>query len=307
MGRRPGAFSAALSQEERESRDELLALRGHLPSSQPKVTEIEQELHQDILDEAGFVHDEQNPLVYVSSEEARRTDGVPHLVVHRKVALRKFPSTDANVLGVCEAGEQLTLFDLDTSGMWRKLHFKLKGGYGSIVEAWVMLRHEKLGWLVKKVGADPCPEATIKAAAQEAPGEPLPEASEDRPEEEDHTARVAALAAEFGERLCLMFAKDLRRFMPTDSRRRFEVVRKPVLAVRSLPSKDALIVTTAEFGQIVDTFGVDETGEWHKVYCRCTSSGREDAPLPDNPLPAWMLEKHESLGILLRPVEDAIG
>ena len=78
----------------------------------------------------------------------------------------------------------------------------------------------------------------------------------------DMTARAAALAAEFGERLTLMAAQDrpgdldtcdleafcrscsqdVRKFKATDNRRCFEVVRKPMVAVRTMPHKDALIV-----------------------------------------------------------------
>ncbi|CAE7389586.1 IRX7 [Symbiodinium pilosum] len=267
--------------------------------------EAEIVLVQDILDEAGFVLDENNPLIYVSGDEASRADGVPYVVVYKKVAIRKTPSTESHVLGAFEAGDQLTLFETDVTGAWRKLHFKLKGGYGSLVEAWVMLRHHKLGTLVQRTDGKSEKEAKV-------PGNLsgmllfMNRRQFSSAEDPDKTARASALAAEFGERLMLMEGKDVRRFMPTENRRSFEVVRKPVVAVRTMPHKDALIVTTAEYGRFVDTFGVDDTGEWRKVFCCCTSSGREDVPLPDAPLPAWMLEKHETLGVLLRPADDAM-
>eukprot|EP00439_Symbiodinium_sp_Y106_P063135 s1202_g9.t1 len=242
---------------------------------------------QDVLDEAGFVMDETLEQMTV------------------KVAIRKIPSTQSHVLGAFEAGDELTLFDADVTGAWRKLHYKLKGGYGSLVEAWVMLRHHEFGALVQRADGksdrveakEPVPtEAPVLAPAVDTSVE----------EEVDKTARAAALAAEFGERLMLMSAQDVRRFMPTGNRRTFEVAWKPTVAVRTMPHRDALIVTTAEHGLEIDTFGTDETGEWRKVYCSCTSSGREDAPLPETPLAAWMLEKHETLGVLLRSVEDAM-
>ncbi|CAE7212001.1 IRX7 [Symbiodinium sp. CCMP2456] len=271
MGRRPGAFSASLSQEDREVQAELLALRGHLPK-QLEADEIE-DRQKDVLDEAGFVMDENNPLVYVSKNDASRTDGVPYVVTYKKVAIRKIPSTESHVLGALEAGDKLTLFDADVTGAWRKLHYKLKGGYGSLVEAWVMLRHHQLGALVQRADGK-SDRVEAKAVSIEAPvAAPAVDASAE--EEVDKTARAAALAAEFGERLLLMSAQDVRRFMPTGNRRTFEVVWKPTVAVRTMPHKDALIVTTAEHGLQIDTFGTDETGEWRKVYCSCTSSGRE--------------------------------
>ena len=58
-------------------------------------------------------------------------------------------------------------------------------------------------------------------------------------------SKIVARMAGVAETLVLPGAsvglKDLRRFMPTENRRSFEVVRKPMVAVRTLPHKDALI------------------------------------------------------------------
>ena len=89
-----------------------------------------------------------------------------------------------------------------------------------------------------------------------------------------------------------------------DVRESFEVVRKPMVAVRSQPSTDSLIaagldfsvdvmscklggeanlvrphrnfqVFSVEFGQHVDTFGADDSGQWRRVYCQCTKAAKQ--------------------------------
>lgn len=293
--RSKGAFSA-LVEVEQEARDDLLALRG--------ITAGKEELNsrKDLLDEAGFIVDEKNSLVYVSAAEENRQDGIEHTVVYKKVAVRKGPSIDCHVLGAYEQGQQLMLFDSDDTGSWRKLHFRLRGGHGGLVEAWVMLRHPQLGVLVSRDGEEPPAAAPVAAPA--APVVPAatvrepPKASLHLPEEGDRAAHLAALAAEFGERLELM-AEDLHPNV-MNLKETFQVVRKPMVAVRSQPSTEGQIVFSVEYGTEVDTFGVDSSGLWRRVFCQCTRVAKQDAPLPREPVEAWIMEEHPSLGPLLR-------
>lgn len=293
--RSKGAFSA-LVEVEQEARDELLALRG--------ITAGKEELNsrKDLLDEAGFIVDEKNSLVYVSAAEENRQDGIEHTVVYKKVAVRKGPSIDCHVLGAYEQGQQLMLFDSDDTGSWRKLHFRLRGGHGGLVEAWVMLRHPQLGVLVSRDGEEPPAAAPVAAPA--APVVPAatvrepPKASLHLPEEGDRAAHLAALAAEFGERLELM-AEDLHPNV-MNLKETFQVVRKPMVAVRSQPSTEGQIVFSVEYGTEVDTFGVDSSGLWRRVFCQRTRVAKQDAPLPREPVEAWIMEEHPSLGPLLR-------
>ncbi|CAJ1419952.1 unnamed protein product [Effrenium voratum] len=120
---------------------------------------------------------------------------------------------------------------------------------------------------------------------------------------EDHTAHVAALAAEFGERLVLAAVEEVEPSVALRSEP-FEVVRKPMVAVRSQPSTEGLIVVSVEFGRRVDTFGLDSSGVWRRVFCKCTQTAKQEAPLPDAPLEAWIMEEHPSLGQLLRPLDQ---
>eukprot|EP00435_Cladocopium_sp_Y103_P057525 s1184_g19.t2 len=114
----------------------------------------------------------------------------------------------------------------------------------------------------------------------------------------DRAAHLAALAAEFGERLELM-AEDLHPSV-MNLKETFQVVRKPMVAVRSQPSTEGQIVFSVEYGTEVDTFGVDSSGLWRRVFCQCTRVAKQDAPLPREPVEAWMMEEHPSLGPLLR-------
>ncbi|CAK8998025.1 unnamed protein product [Durusdinium trenchii] len=215
----------------------------------------------------------------------------------RKVAIRKKPSVNAHVLGAFEYGQRLVLFEADETGTWRKLHFRLRGGHGGLVEAWVMLQHPQLGVLVSRDVEE----------LQAAPSPPQTNPVLDIPEEVDQAAHLAALAAEFGERLQLVQEKGLREYgIPQefmDVRESFEVVRKPMVAVRSQPSTDGLIVFSVEFGQHVDTFGADDSGQWRRVYCQCTKAAKQDVPLPRDPVQAWIMIQHPSLGQLLRHLE----
>merc|ERR1719150_2707889 len=50
----------------------------------------------------------------------------------------------------------LQTFDWDVSQEWRKIHYKLRGGWGSCVVAWVMVKHQQLGPLLRsELAADP--------------------------------------------------------------------------------------------------------------------------------------------------------
>ena len=137
--------------------------------------------------------------------------------------------------------------------------------------------------------------------------------------EEDRAAGLAALAAEWGERLRLAAAEELSGEAAgfLELREAYEVVHKPMLAVRSQPSTEGLIVArlagrrggafgvaqvvTLESGSRVETFGA--LGPWRRVFCRCTRSAKQDAPLPDTPVPAWVMEEHPALGRLLRRLQ----
>ena len=77
--------------------------------------------------------------------------------------------------GTCAMNRRRLPQDSDDTGSWRKLHFRLRGGHGGLVEAgtsrsavqiqrgsssssstkaWVMLRHPQLGVLVSRDGED---------------------------------------------------------------------------------------------------------------------------------------------------------
>ena len=305
MGRARGAFSS-LVEDAREARDELLALRG-IPTSQEELDsgkDGRRDREKDLLDEAGFIADEKHSLVYVSAAAERRDDGIEHTVVYKKVAVRKGPHIDCHVLGAFEKGHQLLLFEADETGMWRKLHFRLCGGHGGLVEAWVMLHHPQLGVLVSRDGEDPplAPPMPPNATAEPAVlATSLPQTSLQLPKEGDRAAHLATLAAEFGERLQLM-AEDLHPNI-MNQKETFQVVRQPVVAVRSQPSTEAQIVFSVEYGREVDTFGVDSSGLWRRVFCQCTRVANQDVPLPREPVEAWIMEEHPSLGPLLRSLE----
>lgn len=319
---RRGAFSTAVNAEEdRTDRDEYLALRFGGYAAKPRQEDDDEEPQEILeplekmeakgLDASGFVDDLDDPLQFVTDENRR--DGVEYEVVHKRVAIRKRPSTDARVFGACEKGERLKLFEADDeSGLWRKLHFRLLGGHGPLVEAWILTKHHQLGMLLRRLdgiaddvksGRRPAPRHFRPQAQGVAASEPLP----DFLGEDDQTARAAALVAEAGQRLRLARDVQLPSTMVVGEPQTFEVVRKPFVAVRSQPSTDGPIVLTAETGQIIDTFGMDESGLWRKVYCVVDLAGKavdEDtlAMLPTAPLEAWVLTKHERLGMLLKHV-----
>jgi len=300
---RQGAFSNSLAHEQRLATDELLALRGvsgeaagyKLPS---------QDL--DLRDEAGFITDDTNPLVYIPERDAEREDGIEFEVVHTRIAIRQIPSIEGRVLGAFEKGDRVQLFESDESGRWRRLHYRLRGGWGCLVEAWVLLHHEELGWLLKRSGSE------LEAAEASLPGSSLqgqaPQAEVDPLGTDDRTAAAASLASSAGQRLRLISAQELPETVVIGEQEQFEVVRRPFIAVRSQPRMDGPIVTTVEFGEHVDTFGEDESGLWRKVFCVCTTAGhkvQEQAvkQLCSSLLPAWMLLRHQDLGALLRSVD----
>eukprot|EP00931_Biecheleriopsis_adriatica_P123431 TRINITY_DN98478_c0_g1_i1.p1 TRINITY_DN98478_c0_g1~~TRINITY_DN98478_c0_g1_i1.p1 ORF type:complete len:302 (+),score=60.67 TRINITY_DN98478_c0_g1_i1:33-938(+) len=292
------AFSNAASADATAA-DELLALRGGYQQRLEDERGQNATTHQgsDLRDEAGFIVDEDNPLVYVSAREQARQDDVEYEVVHKRIAIRKRPAINAHVLGACEKGEKLCLFEADETGIWRKLHFRLRGGFGSLVEAWVMLRHEQLGALLRRT--DGLEEAltppAVRANAEVA--EPL---STRLSGAVDRTKAAAALAAELGQRLCLLSCQELPPRMVMGDVQRFEVIRQPFTAVRSQPSMDGAIVMTVEYGVQLDTFEYDDSGAWRKVFCTCTAS--EQVGVFETPLAAWMLVEHPALGPLLKEV-----
>lgn len=397
MGRL-GAFSALqqqhnpVAQDSDEPRGELAALREG--TWRKGSAETENELpDRDDRDEAGFPVDPTDPFVYVSATDGARKDAREYEVVHTRIAIRKRPSVESRVLGTAEKGEILNLYDWDKSHVWRKLHYRLRGGWGSLVEAWVMVRHQQLGSLLKPVGDllpedTPAEPAAPAAVASTAPSEPLRVNSEGagatpagpavRPRpaapgpagqapstHSDAAASAATAAAAVGRSLrllnntevlriaeevkvilasrqttaslklgsrrmlseldilkgrkeesdgeddeqdltlplttpsaeVLLPPKELLHAVETDGER-YEVVRRPFTAIRSQPSTNGQIVGTGEFGQVVDTFGWDETQTWRKVFCQ---SGHADE-LGGSLVAAWMLVTHPELGPLLRPV-----
>eukprot|EP00930_Biecheleria_cincta_P091791 TRINITY_DN81448_c0_g1_i1.p1 TRINITY_DN81448_c0_g1~~TRINITY_DN81448_c0_g1_i1.p1 ORF type:complete len:329 (+),score=80.40 TRINITY_DN81448_c0_g1_i1:72-1058(+) len=323
---RRGAFSTAVNAddaEDRTDREELLALRFGGYAAKPREDENEEQPEEILkplekmkamgLDESGFLDDVNDPLQFVTDENRR--DGVEYEVVYKRVAIRKSPSIDARVFGACEKGERLKLFESDDeSGLWRKLHFRLLGGHGPLVEAWILTKHHQLGLLLRRTDgiaddASPGRGAATRhfrpqagAAAEAAAGQPP-----DLSSEEDQTAAAAAIVANAGQRLSLAREVQLPSGIVHGGLETFEVVRKPFVAVRSRPRTDATIIFTAETGQIVETFGEDETGLWRKVFCVVDIAGKaidEEtlAMLPTAPLVAWVLTTHENLGMLLKPV-----
>jgi len=329
---RHGAFSAAAQDRDR---DELKALRGELQQASIRQQEGKSGTllleESDLRDEAGFLLDANNVLQYVSREEAARQDALEYEVAHKRVAIRKHPSADSHVLGASEQGEKLNLFEWDATGTWRKLHFRLPRG--GLVEAWVTISHQQLGVLLRRTDG-----VEVEALLQP---EPLPSDST------DVTATAAAAAAATGLRLHLLSALEmkeaghhsglspqrpreleseldrLRGLAETETEAEaekedstcvqlFEVVRRPFTAVRSQPSMTGHIVTTAEFGHTLDTFGWDSTRAWRKVYCRCSAASdplaaqEVTASSFSSPLVAWMLVEHPELGPLLRLVEDRL-
>merc|ERR1711920_905897 len=58
------------------------------------------------------------------------------------------------VIGMKSKGDRLDLFEWDVTHQWRAVHFTLRGGWGSTVKAWVMMKHPTLGVLLKPYHRD---------------------------------------------------------------------------------------------------------------------------------------------------------
>mmetsp|Transcript_5655 Transcript_5655/g.21398 ORF Transcript_5655/g.21398 Transcript_5655/m.21398 type:complete len:390 (+) Transcript_5655:62-1231(+) len=170
-GGRPGAFSLkqaelrqemdSQSQQEREASMELgklgLVASRALYLQRKVVEELEEEEHRD---ESGFFPEE-DALVYVTAAEASRDDGEECQVVYKRVAIRKNPSLEARVLGAACEGEVMFLLEWDETRTWRRLHYRLRGGWGGLVHAWVLMKHSQLGTLVRAPG-----EAVVRGPQQ---------------------------------------------------------------------------------------------------------------------------------------------
>eukprot|EP00933_Yihiella_yeosuensis_P008537 TRINITY_DN114035_c0_g1_i1.p1 TRINITY_DN114035_c0_g1~~TRINITY_DN114035_c0_g1_i1.p1 ORF type:complete len:310 (+),score=68.81 TRINITY_DN114035_c0_g1_i1:56-931(+) len=286
---RQGAFSAIAAAQERAAREELSILRGNF-QKEADITCNDRELR----DEAGFLLDDNEAIQYVSREDAERKDGIEFEVVHKRVAIRKRPDPKGHVLGALEKGEHVTLFDIDSSKTWRKLHFRLPGGKQRLVEAWVMLRHEELGTLLRRLDGL-CDKDVLPSDSGSLDDGIDPVVS--------RTEMAATQAAAAGLRLYLLSSAQLQEDEdPTifDDIQCFEVVRKPFTAVRSKPGTDGEIVTTAEFGEFVETFGWDCSSSWRKVFCRAGLNVEEAKAHSGKPVVAWMLVEHPEVGPLLR-------
>lgn len=181
MGRL-GAFSArqqhVQEKTDSEAKEELEKLKGHLrPHGETGP--------QDDRDEAGFAVDPDDPLVYVSQEQMKREDYKEYEVVHRRIAIRKKHATDGKVLGTADKGDIIRVFEWDPSRCWRKTHIRLQGGWGNLVEAWIMIRHHELGSLLVPVGG----------VAEELPPPPVPTASQSAAPAAEVLDSAAAAAA----------------------------------------------------------------------------------------------------------------
>jgi len=112
---------------------------------------VQKEEVQDGYGEDGYPVEEEDPLEYISGSQDR--SGEEYKVVYSRIAIRKRPSSDAKVIGAAVKGDSFQVFEWDPSRTWRKIHFRLRGGWGSKVAAWVMVRHPKLGTLLRPVNA----------------------------------------------------------------------------------------------------------------------------------------------------------
>eukprot|EP00418_Pyrodinium_bahamense_P074348 CAMPEP_0179101228 /NCGR_PEP_ID=MMETSP0796-20121207/46793_1 /TAXON_ID=73915 /ORGANISM="Pyrodinium bahamense, Strain pbaha01" /LENGTH=357 /DNA_ID=CAMNT_0020799075 /DNA_START=79 /DNA_END=1152 /DNA_ORIENTATION=+ len=136
--------------QEAEATEELNRLMGGALKKQD--TPQDRDRQRDSFGEDGFPEDEDEPLEYVNEQEAEQLPFEEVQVVYKRIAIRKRPSGEAKVIGTAELGQTLRTFGWDDTGSWRKIHYKLRGGWGSTVAAWVMHHHPKLGVLLKCPG-----------------------------------------------------------------------------------------------------------------------------------------------------------
>uniref|UniRef100_A0A7S4S1L9 Uncharacterized protein n=1 Tax=Alexandrium monilatum TaxID=311494 RepID=A0A7S4S1L9_9DINO len=128
--------------------------------------------------EDGFLPDDEDPLVHVTQEmEERLPPAVHYEVVFKRIAIRRRPSEEGKVFGTAVMGEKLATYSWDETGKWRQIHFRLLGGWGSKVVAWVMVSHPQLGVLIRPEGGQAAEAAPTVGLA---PVVPLQAAAEQR-------------------------------------------------------------------------------------------------------------------------------
>uniref|UniRef100_A0A7S1RM72 Uncharacterized protein n=1 Tax=Alexandrium catenella TaxID=2925 RepID=A0A7S1RM72_ALECA len=276
------------------------------------------------IDESGFP-EEGEPLRYVREDKLDEKVAQPYEVLRDRVAVRKLPHTNARVLEVLELGQVVQVFEWDETWTWRKTHSKLRGGIGGLVEAWVMIRHDNLGRLLAPVGyqEDPQPTAPeeVSVSALGMAEEPAREEERGRrggagPEFEAVVQANAWLIRNHDElRYCIsemgvataeptdmVTTADGTQIMPAADilavmgagRAPYEVVRRPLVIARSAPTPSGKMLSAVNVGTIVDTYGMDASGLWVRVFGQFGS-----CPLFG---PAWMLIEHTEFGTLLRAV-----
>lgn len=100
----------------------------------------------------------------VQSHDLSRRDWQEYEVVYSRIAIRAQPSTTGPIIGNAVKGDVLRLFNYDSSQKWRVMHFRLRGGLGDTVHAWVLLKHPQLGTLLHPLAKEASP---AKPAEQE--------------------------------------------------------------------------------------------------------------------------------------------
>jgi len=270
------------------------------------------------LDISGF-YPEEVPLEYIPAEQAGRTDGELYVVVHKRIALRKTPDQNARVLGAACAGERMLVFELDPSETWRKTHFRLYGGRGGLVAAWVMTKHPSLGTLVKPFspsdssvpscicGVEIKPQARFCSTC----GFQFPRLEPNQGAVEEAAASKPSGRAKFtgpppnpnglrpghcdehrqdleDQSISLLTGVEVSRLdhlpdgLPGTQQGKecFIVLNDPTLGVRLEPSIRADICAVVSQGQQIDTFAADESGKWRMVYGKSSSDEVRAAWVP---------------------------
>lgn len=95
----------------------------------------------------------------LAAAEAPRPRGVLHEVAYNAVWIRREPDVNAAKISVKKEGELVEVFDVDETGDWAHVEHEVYAGH--FVPGWMMLRHEKLGELLRPTAAaEPGPTAS---------------------------------------------------------------------------------------------------------------------------------------------------
>lgn len=160
LGLYAGPQKAAAEYDDYEERNENLPQSfSNLPTwamersravvSQQQGTDKIRRKAKEERDEAGFFADDK-PLQYVPVGAEERDDGLEYEVAYKMIAIRKEPHLQGKVLGAAAQGERMLVYDWDPTKKWRKIHYRLRGGWGGLVYAWVMIQHPELGELLRE-------------------------------------------------------------------------------------------------------------------------------------------------------------